>query len=117
MSGNRTISVELVRDLEDHFRRKGRLAAFRGSMVGPGHRLVIVEWTDDDIKVLESLPNGTTRAKAETLASVHRVMTPALVEGLRGWDDVKPTSECLHCSNGQDSPSSDGRTECGFCDG
>lgn len=113
----RTISVELVKDLHDHFRRKGRLAAFLGGLKRSDDRMVVVEWTPDDIKVLESLPNGTTRSKAETIASLHRVLTPDLIEGLRGWDAVKSTSECDHCHGGTDSPSSDGRTECGFCEG
>lgn len=35
---------------------------------------------------------------------------------MRGWDEVKLTSECLHC-NGSGKAPGDGRTECGFCEG
>lgn len=33
---------------------------------------------------------------------------------MRGWDDVRPTNECLHC-HGTGLAPGDGRTECGFC--
>ena len=41
---------------------------------------------------------------------------PVLWHMLKGWDDPRPTAECLHCDGGKDQPSRDGRTECGFCD-
>lgn len=39
----------------------------------------------------------------------------SLVLAMMGWDDVKPTSECLHCRGTGRAPGN-GRTECGFCD-
>lgn len=32
-----------------------------------------------------------------------------------GWDDIRPTDECLHCGGTGSAPSSDGKTDCGFC--
>jgi ribosomal protein S27AE len=32
-----------------------------------------------------------------------------------GWDRVVRTKSCNHCSGTGLAPSSDGRTECGFC--
>ena len=37
-----------------------------------------------------------------------------IVKAMKGWDDVKPTSACLHCQGTNRAPG-DGRTECGFC--
>lgn len=33
-----------------------------------------------------------------------------------GWDDVRPTADCLHCNGTGLAPSGDGRTPCGFCE-
>lgn len=38
-----------------------------------------------------------------------------LVMAMKGWDKIRPTSECLHCDGSGDAPG-DGRTECGFCE-
>ena len=31
------------------------------------------------------------------------------------WDEVKPRKDCYHCHGTGLAPSSDGKTECGFC--
>lgn len=41
--------------------------------------------------------------------------THPLVLAMRGWDDVRPTTECLHCDGTGLAPG-DGQTECGFCE-
>lgn len=38
-----------------------------------------------------------------------------LVKALRGWDEIRPTAECVHC-NGTGLAPGDGTTECGFCE-
>lgn len=35
----------------------------------------------------------------------------------RGWDAVRGTETCPHCNASGLAPSSDERTECGFCEG
>lgn len=42
--------------------------------------------------------------------------THSLVKAMRGWDDVRPTNECLHCHGSGRAPG-DGKTLCGFCEG
>lgn len=38
----------------------------------------------------------------------------SIVKAMKGWDDIVPTSACLHCQGTNRAPG-DGRTECGFC--
>lgn len=37
-----------------------------------------------------------------------------LVLAMKGWDDVKPTSKCLHCRGTGQAPGTG--SECGFCE-